>query len=160
MNNKIILFTALLLSSLLVSVAFGDTAKVRTPLTLSQLMNGMADYEKKEVLLTGTIAGACTSGCKVWVSEGQYKKGDTVALVWAKDKAFQFNTDATGRKVLLKGFAVGKYIDLCALEKGEQAKAAADGKAKEGCKPVIETETGTKQLSSITFFATSVEYLD
>lgn len=162
MNSRLLIITVFFLSSFLTSSAFAKTETKNTPLTLPQLMAGMADYEKKEVSLTGTIAGACMSGCKVWITEGPYKEGAPVALVWAKDKAFTFKTDATGKKVLLKGYAVGKYIDLCALEKKEQAKTAAkdDEKRKDDCKPVIETETGAKQLSSITFFATSVDYLN
>lgn len=156
MKNRIFFFIILSLAGLLtVSVCGADEKK--EPLTLSELMAGMGEYEKKEVMLTSTIAGACNSGCKIWVADGEYKKGEPIALVWAKDKAFTFKTDATGQKVLLEGYAVGKYIDLCALEKGAEK---TDEKAKSDCNPVIETETGKKQLSSITFFATSVSYLE
>lgn len=155
MKNKIILFSLLSLASLFVfSVC---SANEMRNLTLSELMAGMAEYEKKEVMLTGTIAGACNSGCKIWLADGDYKKGEPIALVWAKDKAFTFKTNATGQKVSLKGYAVGKYIDLCALEKGTGEN---DDKKKSDCNPIIETETGRKQLSAITFFATSVDYLE
>lgn len=156
MQNRPILFTTCLLSTLLVAlVTIGNASKA--PLTLPELMAGIVEYEKKEVSLVGTIAGACNSGCKIWVSDGPYKKDAPVALVWAKDKAFTFKTKATGQKVLLKGYAVGKFVDLCALEK--EGKKVSEETAKKDCKPIIDTETGKKQLSAITFFATSVEYL-
>ena len=151
-----LLCTIFLLSSLF-AISVCSANDKQDPLTLKELMAGMAEYEKKEVSLTSTIAGACNSGCKIWVADGAYKKGEPVALVWAKDKAFTFKTNATGKKVLLKGYAVGKYIDLCALEK---EAGALDEKAKKDCNPIIETETGRQQLSSITFFATSVSYLE
>ena len=156
MNKRIILFTIVLLTSLLAISVCGANEN-KEPLTLSELMAGMAEYEKKEVMLTSTIAGACNSGCKIWVADGEYKKGEPIALVWAKDKAFTFKTNATGQKVVLKGYAVGKYIDLCALEKGSEKP---EEKIKSDCNPIIMTETGKKQLSSITFFATSVSYLE
>ncbi len=156
MKNRITLFTIFLLSSLLVSSVCSANDK-KAHLTLSELMAGIAEYEKKEVSLVSTIAGACNSGCKIWVADGKYKKGDPVALVWAKDKAFTFKTNATGQKVLLKGYAVGKYIDLCAIEK--ETNKTPDEKEKSDCNPIIETETGKKQLSTITFFATSADYL-
>ncbi len=155
MKNRVILFIIFLLSSLL-AVSVCNANEKKEPLTLSELMAGMAEYEKKEVSLVGTIAGACNSGCKIWVADGLYKKDEPVALVWAKDKAFTFKTNATGKKVLLKGYAVGKYIDLCAIEKETKTP---DEKAKSDCNPIIETKAGKKQLSSITFFATSVDYL-
>ncbi|MCP3874185.1 MAG: hypothetical protein GY699_13640 [Desulfobacteraceae bacterium] len=155
MKNRIILFTIFLLSSLL-AVSICSANEKKEPLTLPELMTGMAKYEKKEVSLVSTIAGACNSGCKIWVADGAYKEGEPIALVWAKDKAFTFKTNATGQKVLLKGYAVGKYIDLCAIEKETKS---SDKKAENDCNPIIETETGKKQLSSITFFATSIDYL-
>lgn len=155
MKNNVTISTILLLFSLfLVSICTADENK--DFLTVAELMTGIAKYEKKEVSLLSTIAGACNSGCKIWVADGTYKKGEPVALVWAKDKAFTFKTNAAGQKVLLKGYAVGKYIDLCAIEK---KKKNNDEKVENDCNPIIETETGKKQLSSITFFATSVDYL-
>ncbi|WP_303721951.1 hypothetical protein [Malonomonas rubra] len=124
-------------------------------LTVSQLTEKITDLEKQTISLTGTIAGACKSGCKMWLIEGNYKKGDPVILVWAKDNAFKFRTDATGTKVMLKGFAVGQYIDLCAIEK-KQAEGIKEG---ESCpKPEALDSNKEKQLESITFFATSVDY--
>ncbi|SHI92392.1 hypothetical protein SAMN02745165_01147 [Malonomonas rubra DSM 5091] len=127
-----------------------------TSLTVPQLAKDIVTVEKQKIALTGTIAGACRSGCKVWLVEGRYKKGDPVILVWAKDNAFKFRTDATGRQVKLEGFAVGQYIDLCATEK-KQEEGMKEG---ESCpKPEVLEKTKEKQLESITFFATSVEYL-
>lgn len=131
------------------------------PLTVSQLMADISSYEKKEISLTGTIVGACGSGCKVWVAEGNYQKGKPVVLVWAKDKAFTFKTDAAGRQVLLKGYAVGQYIDLCALEKEEKQKkeqAADQPQDKKNCKPAVASKQADRQLKAVTFFATSVDY--
>lgn len=154
MKNKVFLIAVIVVSALFMGSVCSAEEKKKT-VTLSELMAGIVKYEKKEVALSSTIVGACNSGCKIWVADGVYKKGNPVALVWAKDKAFTFKTNATGRQVILKGYAVGKYIDLCAVEK--EAKAAEN---KEGdCNPIIETETGKKQLNAITFFATSVEYL-
>lgn len=156
MKNRPILCAIFLLSTLLVASACSG-AENKAQLTLPELMAGIVDYEKKEVVLAGTIAGACNSGCKIWIADGPYKKGAPVALVWAKDKAFTFKTNATGQNVLLKGYAVGKFVDLCALEK--EGKKVSEEQAKKDCKPIIDTETGKKQLSAITFFATSVDYL-
>lgn len=156
MKNRRILFTIFLLSTMFIASVCSATDN-KASLTLPELMAGIVEYEKKEVSLVGTIAGACNSGCKIWIADGPYKKGDPVALVWAKDKAFTFKTNATGQKVLLKGYAVGKFVDLCALEK--QGKKVSEETAKKDCKPIIDTETGKKQLSAITFFATSVEYI-
>ncbi len=155
MINRITLFTVVMFFSLL-ALSVGTASEVKEPLPLAKLMAGIEKYEKKEVSLVGTVAGACNSGCKVWVADGEYKQGDPVALVWAKDKAFTFKTDVTGQKVLLEGYAVGKYVDLCAVEK---EKKSDEEKAENGCNPIIDTETGQKQLRSITFFATSLEYL-
>ncbi len=155
MKNKITLLTIFLLSTLVI-VSICSANEKKEPLVVSQLMAEIVKYEKKEVSLVGTVAGECNSGCKIWLSDDKYTKGDPVALVWAKDKAFTFKTNVTGQKVLLKGYAVGKYIDLCAIEK---EKKTDDEKAGSDCNPIIETETGKKQLSSITFFATSVDYL-
>lgn len=170
MKKLSLLFAIIFLTQVFVSQTFGQSVKEQPSLTFIDLAGNMADYEKKNISLEGTILGACMSGCKVWLSHEEYKKGDPVALVWAKDDAFKFKTDATGQKVKLQGYAVGKYVDLCALkgkEKEAPQKAAveATGKDKKDCAPpvnvqVAEQKEGDKQLKSITFFATSVEYLN
>ncbi len=141
---------------LLSLVAFQTPATAAHPLTVPELTNQISAVEKTEITLTGTILGACTSGCKIWVGQGKYKKGDPYVLVWAKDDAFKFKTNAAGQAVTLKGFAVGEYIDLCATEK-KQAEGMKEG---ESCpKPTALNGEHDKQLKSITFFATDVEYL-
>ena len=151
-----------------VPLAVGSGPSSEEVLTLTQLVDNIAKHEKQDIVLTGTVLGACGSGCKMWVGDKDYKEGDPVALVWAKDSAFKFKTDAVGQKVMLKGFAIAKYINLCATEQKEQekkeAKVAADQpeKGKKDCDPPIKVganEEGARQLKSITFIATSVEYL-
>ncbi len=150
-RSKIISCTILLLA---LSVLPGIAAT--QALNVPELTQDITKVEKQEVILTGTILGACTSGCKIWVGEDKYRKGDPYVLVWAKDDAFKFKTDATGAKVQLKGYAVGKYIDLCATEKKQQEEM----KEGESCPlPANLNEQKVKQLQSITFFATDVEYL-
>lgn len=136
------------------------------PLTLVQLTKKVDDLEKKEVTITGTIVGICKSGCKMWIADGEYKKGDPYALVRAKDDAFKFDKDATGKTVILHGYAVAKYMDYCA-ESGEKT----EGEAMESCETPVTLakdqkaemkKDGEKKkevtLKDITFFATKVEY--
>ncbi len=152
---KKIIFTSLFLLFTLLCLSSGFAGAMDT-LTVPQLADKIVDVEKKEITLTGKIAGACMSGCKVWVTADDYKKGDRVILVWAKDDAFKFKTDAAGQKVRLKGFAVAKYIDLCATEK-KQEEGIKEG---ESCaKPEMLKNEQEKKIDSITFFATMVEYL-
>ncbi len=170
MKNFALLFAVIFLTQVFVSQAFGESVKEQPSLTFIDLAGSMGEYEKKNISLTGTVLGACMSGCKVWLSHEQYKKGDPVALVWAKDDAFKFKKDATGQKVKLQGYAIGKYVDLCALKDKEkeapkQAAAEVAGKDKKDCAPPVNVQVagkgeGEKQLKSITFFATSVEYLN
>ena len=143
----------LLLLSLFASHDFAVAGEM---LTVPQLTQKIAEVEKKNITLSGTILGACMSGCKMWVGEKEYIKGDPFVLVWAKDDAFKFKTDTAGQSVRLQGFAVGQYIDLCSKEKKQ------DEGMKEGvscAKPKALTAEKDKQLDSITFFATEVEYL-
>ena len=107
-------------------LCFGRPEHKEEAKELMEFMENMEKYEKKEVSLVATLLGACMSGCKVWVADGEYKDGSPVALVWAKDDAFKFKTDATGQKVKLQGFAVAKYVDLCAIEKGEEKTPKKD----------------------------------
>jgi hypothetical protein len=162
------LLTIFFITQTFIPYASASSLEKQAPLTLATLVENIGQYEKKEVSLVATLLGACMSGCKVWVADGDYKKGDPVALVWAKDDAFKFKTDATGQKVKLQGFAVGEYVDLCAIEKKEEKNSKKDpdspGKDKKACDPPVAIQAhtekeGTKQLKSITFFATSVEYL-
>lgn len=131
--------------------------------TLSQLATEITKLEKQKITLVGSVAGACRSGCKIWVSEGPYQKGNPVALVWAKDQAFKFKTDAIGREVRLTGYAIGKYVNLCALEKKEKTVEDQESKtahnSKKDCDSLDGKQTNSRELQSITFFATSVDYM-
>lgn len=138
--------------------------------TLPELAAGIQTLEKTEVVLTGQIVGACKSGCKMWVAAGDYKEGDLFTLVRAKDDAFKFDTESTGKQVVLHGYAVASYMDYCAdAEKGgEAAQHAAEEKAAGTCAAPVKLNdaaaattaeaTGEKKLQDLTFFATSVEY--
>ncbi len=163
-----VLLSIFFISQTFIPCTFASSPDKQAPLTLAALVENMAEYEKNEITLVATMLGACMSGCKVWVADGEYKDGNPVALVWAKDDAFKFKTDATGQKVKLQGFAVAKYVDLCAIEKQEEKNQKKDGdspeKDKKDCDPPVKIKAqtekeATKELKSITFFATSVEYL-
>lgn len=154
-----------------VLVVAGEETDVK-PYTISTLTAKIDQIEKTEVVLTGTIIGVCKSGCKMWIAEGEYKKGNPYALVRAKDDAFKFDTKATGKEVILHGFAVAKYMDYCA-DTGEEQEGAMDkcetpvetAKAKEKTEE-NKTEKGTagtqnaekRELKDVTFFATKIEY--
>lgn len=129
------------------------------PYTLSSLTQDIDKLNKKDVALKGTIIGVCKSGCKMWIAEGEYEKGGLFALVRAKDDAFKFDKNATGKEVVLYGYAVAKYMDYCA-ETGEKQEGAMDKCAT----PVETTKEDTKntdeksKVKDVTFFATIVEY--
>jgi len=135
-------------------------ATAETPYTIVTLTAKIDELNKKEVALSGTILGVCKSGCKMWIAEGDYEEGKPFALVRAKDDAFKFDTDATGKKVVLRGYAVAKYLDYCS-ESGKEQEGAMDK-----CEtPVDAGKTAAKESSEkptveeVTFFATEVEYL-
>lgn len=152
----------LLALTLLLTASLALAAKPKV-YSLDELAKSIGSLEKKEIVLKGTIVGACKSGCKMWVAMGDYKDGDLFALVRAKDDAFKFDTDAAGKVVTLKGFAVASYQDYCAeaAEGGEAAMAAEHEKATGQCKAPVNTDAKSKaekKLQDITFFATSVQY--
>ncbi len=147
--------TVLLLWSCLGQHSFAGVEEKVTILTVPELTEGIAQYEKKEVSLEATVVGACGSGCKIWVAEQEYKDGVAVALVWAKDKAFSFKSDAVGKRVRLQGYAVNRYVNLCSAEKSEKHT-----KEKEKCASSVGEKTTTDEFRPITFFATSIDYLD
>lgn len=152
LHARLSLFALVLFLSLGIAAA-GPEKATDKPLTLSQLADDIDTLEKKEVVLTGTIIGACKSGCKMWIAEGEYKEGDLNALVRAKDDAYKFETDAAGKTVTLTGYAVAKKMDYCA-EKGELKEGEAT------CESPVDGKEGAKKEAKleITFFATSVEY--
>ena len=153
--GKLTVLSLVLFLSLGVATAGPDKGTADNPLTLSELAAGIDTFEKKEVVVTGTIIGACKSGCKMWISEGEWKEGDLNALVRAKDDAYKFNTDAAGKAVTLTGFAVAKKMDYCA-EKGELKEGEAT------CASPVDGKKGEKTETKleITFFATSVAYAE
>jgi hypothetical protein len=138
--------------------------------TLSLLTEKIEKLERTEIVISGTIIGVCKSGCKMWIADGEYKEGDAYALVRAKDDAFKFDTKASGKVVVLHGFAVAKYMDYCA-ESGEEQEGAmkkcetpvktADEeteKEKTAEKKAEKDNTEKRELKDVTFFATKVEY--
>lgn len=141
---------------------------IEKPITLAKLTDQVDKLDKTEIVLTGTVVGVCKSGCKMWIADGEYKKGDPYALVRAKDDSFKFEKDATGKTVILHGFAVSKYMDYCA-ESGEKTEGAvmdkcetpvqttADAAAVKDAKDVKDAKKEIT-LKDITFFATKVEY--
>lgn len=164
----------LLALALCVKLAAAEAPSV----TLPELAAQIQTLEKQQVVLTGQIVGACKSGCKMWVAAGDYKEGDLFTLVRAKDDAFKFDTQATGKQVVMHGFAVASYMDYCAdAEKGgKAAEEAAAEKAAGTCAAPVKLNdaaaattaeatgeasaeaSGEKKLQDLTFFATSVEY--
>jgi len=162
--GRLSILSLVLVLSLGMAVA-GEKGTADTPLTLTELAAGIDDLQKKEIVLTGTIIGACKSGCKMWVSDGEWKEGDLHALVRAKDDAYKFATDAAGKTVTLTGFAVAKKMDYCA-EKGELKEGESDDcaspvdekKKKEDAKSCADPTAKKDVKLEITFFATSVEY--
>ncbi len=120
------------------------------PYTLTELAGKIEQVQKKKIVLSTRIIGACKSGCKMWVADGEYKKGGLFILVRAKDDAFKFDTKAAGRPVTLHGFAVARIIDTCNDEDEKADKK--DDKEKDAC---AGPGTPTKE---ITFFATKVVY--
>lgn len=115
--------------------------------TLAELAGQIDKVQKKEIILNARIIGACKSGCKMWVADGDYKEGDLFVLVRAKDDAFKFDTKAAGKSVKLHGFAVARLLDVCG-EKDEKD----DHKKEDGCAGPGESP------KEITFFATKVVY--
>jgi hypothetical protein len=163
--GKLSVFALVLFLSLGIAAADADKGTADNPLTLSELAAGIDGLEKKEIVLTGTIIGACKSGCKMWVSEGEWKEGDLNALVRAKDDAYKFATDAAGKTVTLTGFAVAKKMDYCAekgeLKKGESTCASPvdSKKTEKACTaPAGAEKKAADPKLEITFFATSVNY--
>jgi hypothetical protein len=153
------LLTAMLVLVLSVSLASAGRAENSKPYTLAKLTEKIDKLENKEISLTGTVIGICKSGCKMWIADGEYKEGDPFALVRAKDDAFKFEKDATGKKVILYGYAVAKYMDYCA-ESGEEtegAKKECEAPVSTG-KQMEDTTSQKRAVKEVTFFATKVAY--
>ena len=151
LSSKNPVWMILLAVSLALPAVAGEGKKgtAKNPYTLTELAANVDKLQKKKLVLSSKIIGACKSGCKMWVADGKYKDGDQFALVRAKDDAFKFETNAAGKTVKLTGYAVAKLLDFCA-DKGDE-KAEGEGDKTECAGP-----EGAKK--SITFFVTKVEY--
>lgn len=128
-------------------------------LSVASVFEKIGDIKNKEIFLSATVIGACGGGCKMWVADEGYEKGDSFILVRAKDDAFKFDTDLAGKSVTLKGYAVGSYLDFCPEDKTDDStrkkkKSAVETvKEEKDCKPRILSGS----IGAITFFALSVE---
>ncbi|MFH1841604.1 MAG: hypothetical protein ABIF77_00215 [bacterium] len=173
MRKSLILITCMLVACLATSLCFGNDQKVEpettkaqaeqetaTVLTVEMMADQVKELDGVEFCVEATIIGACKSGCKMWIADGEYEEGQLFSLVRAKDDAFKFDTDKSGTRVRLTGYVLAKFKDYC-------GDAAAAGKAepKEGeqagsCKAPVKVETATEgDLQEMTFFATKVDYL-
>jgi hypothetical protein len=165
MKRRVVFAAMLAIFGFMAMPSFGGDETVAESvqqLTPGQLIAQVRQLEKKDVTLMGTIIGTCIAGCKMWVAEEDYKEGDPIILVRAKDDAFKFDTRMTGKRVVLKGFALASYVDKCVGESGAEP-AEADGKQEpKGCEAPVrlpENRGEDGALRAITFFATSVEPL-
>ncbi len=154
------LLVALTVIALTAAVCLAHDHEAEKPLTVADMAEHVKDLGSKEICVEGTIIGACKSGCKMWIADGNYEDGDLFTLVRAKDDAFKFDTDKQGKKVMLTGYVVAKYKDYC----GDAAAAGkAEPKAGEqtgSCKAPVKVEDATKgELQEMTFFATKVAYV-
>lgn len=153
-------FAATLLICLVSAIALADDATKAAPVSVAALAKDIKSLEGKEIQLSGTIVGACASGCKMWVADGAYKEGDLFTLVRAKDDAFKFDTKQQGAQVILTGFVVAKYKDYCGDAKAEGKAEPKEGEQAGTCKAPVKVETATTgELQEMTFFATKVEYV-
>ncbi|MCP4291768.1 MAG: hypothetical protein GY780_08020 [bacterium] len=153
--------TAIILFAAMISLLAGNVM-AETVYTVKTMADDVAKVEGKEITIEGTIVGACKSGCKMWIADGQYKEGDLFTLVRAKDDAFKFDTKKHGAKVTMTGFVVAKYADFC----GDKAdhdndKHTETKEVKDSCAAPVNVEDATKgDLEEMTFFATTVKYQD
>ena len=162
-----------ILAAVLISLV-ATTALAKDAYTVKTMAQNVNKIQGQEITVEGTIVGACKSGCKIWIADGKYTEGDLVTLVRAKDDAFKFDTKKHGSKVKLTGFVMAKFKDSCSdkaetaqkeQKKSGEAKsccsAQAKAPAKEGCAAPVKGKTATKEdLGEMTFFATTVKYLD
>lgn len=146
----IVLVTLMVVASGL-TVSAAEEEKTPPMVTISELMSGIKNYEKKKITIQGISVGTCISGGKMWISEGEYKEGAPVILVRAKDDAFKFDRSAVGKEVHLQGFPLAYYADYCSSDTGvDPNKKTTHSKEMEG-------KDG--DLKSITIIAESIEYL-
>ena len=124
----------------------------KVEVTISELLAGIKDYEKKKITVRGVAVGTCISGGKLWISEGEYQKGKPVVLVRAKDDAFKFDRNAVGKEVSLVGYPLAYYADYCSSE--DKQSIDHDKKVTHS----QEMEGKEKDLKGITFIAETVNY--
>ncbi len=157
--------TAKLLTFVLAAVLISlvaTAALAKDVYTVKSMAGDVSKIQGTEITVEGTIVGACKSGCKMWIADGQYKEGDLFTLVRAKDDAFKFDTKKTGAKVTMTGFVVAKYKDYCGdKDKKDHAEHKESGEVKTSCAAPVDVESATKgELEEMTFFATTVKYID
>ncbi len=149
-----------MLVCMLAAVALAATPENAEPLTVAKMAAEVKALEGKEFQVAGTIVGACGSGCKMWIADGNYKEGDLFTLVRAKDDAFKFDTSKQGAQVILTGYVVAKYKDYCGDAAAAGKPEPKAGEQAGSCKAPVKVETATEgELQEMTFFATKVEYV-
>ena len=155
------------LASMIAAVSYGkeeakpEVSTVEGVFTVKAMAADVTKLEGQEITVEGTIVGACGSGCKMWIADGQYKEGNLFALVRAKDDAFKFDTNKHGKRVQMTGFVVAKYRDYCGDDAAEGKEAPKDGEIAGSCVTPVKVETATKgDLEEMTFFATNVKYFE
>ena len=147
------------LISMIATAGFAKEAP-KTVYTVKTMETNVKKIEGTEITVEGTIVGACASGCKMWIADGQYEEGNAFTLVRAKDDAFKFDTKMNGKKVVMTGFVVAKYRDYCGDAAAEGKKETKDGEMAGSCAAPVNVESATKgELEAMTFFATTVKYL-
>jgi hypothetical protein len=149
-----------LMVSMIATAGFAKEA-TGTVYTVKTMETAVTKIEGKEITVEGTIVGACKSGCKMWIADGQYVEGNPFTLVRAKDDAFKFDTKKNGKKVMMTGFVVAKYRDFCGDDAEEGKAEPQDGELAGSCAAPVNVESATKgELEAMTFFATTVKYID
>jgi hypothetical protein len=159
MRKSLSFFMLLIVGSLLATAALAGDGDTKA-MTVAVLAADVAELEGQECQVIGTIIGACKSGCKMWIADASFKEGDAIALVRAKDDAFQFDTSKQGAQVVLTGYVVGQYKDFCADDAAAGHAEPAAGEQAGSCQAPVKIETSEKgELEGMTFFATKVEYI-
>lgn len=156
------LMTIAVVALLVTMIATAGLAKEPKVYNVKSMETNVSKIEGKEITVEGTIVGACKSGCKMWIADGKYEEGNAFTLVRAKDDAFKFDTKKNGQKVLMTGFVVAKYRDFCGDDAAEGKAETKDGELAGSCAAPVNVESATKseELEAMTFFATTVKYLD
>ncbi len=149
------------LSALLLTACAKKQDGAQAGMTVADLAAKVKTLGQQEVVVEGTIVGACHSGCKMWIADGEYHDGDLFCLVRAKDDAFKFDTQATGKRVRLTGYADASYRDYCGDEAAAGKEERPAGEQAGDCAAPVKVEDATKgELQELTFFAAKVEYLN